>query len=145
MLDRMKALVKAKDICVLATVADDTPHCSLMAYATNDDANEVYMVTYRNTKKFRNLLANARVSLLIDTRDEDFGERRPNAQALTVTGQFQPITDERRRDSARTCLLERHPHLRTFTDHPDAEVFAIKLQSLQLLDGLTRSYFATVE
>jgi nitroimidazol reductase NimA-like FMN-containing flavoprotein (pyridoxamine 5'-phosphate oxidase superfamily) len=141
----MKALVKAKDICVLATEADNMPHCSLMAYAANDDASEVYMVSYRNTKKYRNLLANARVSLLIDTRDEDLGERRPNAQALTVAGQFQPITDARLGDSARACLLERHPHLRTFTDDPDAAVFAIKLQSLQLLDGLTRSYFAPLE
>jgi nitroimidazol reductase NimA-like FMN-containing flavoprotein (pyridoxamine 5'-phosphate oxidase superfamily) len=145
MLDKMKALLKAKDICVLATVADNLPHCSLMAYATNDDADELYMVTSRNTRKYRNLLGNARVSLLIDTRDEDFGERRPNAQALTVTGQFQPIADEQQRSSARARLLDRHPHLRTFTDHPDAEVFAIKVQSLQLLDGLTRSYFETLE
>jgi nitroimidazol reductase NimA-like FMN-containing flavoprotein (pyridoxamine 5'-phosphate oxidase superfamily) len=68
MIEKMKALVKRKDICVLATVSENNPHCSLMAYVTDNDCREIYMVTNRQSTKFRNLSANPLVSLLIDTR-----------------------------------------------------------------------------
>lgn len=45
MLETMKALVKEKDMCVLATVSDNKPHCSLMAYASNKTGLEIYMAT----------------------------------------------------------------------------------------------------
>jgi len=70
MLEEMKALAKQKDICVLATVSDGNPHCSLMAYATDDDCREIYMITQKGTKKYKNLIKNPSVSLLIDTREE---------------------------------------------------------------------------
>ena len=43
MIERMKELVRRKDICVLATVAENKPHCSLMAYVTDDECKEIYM------------------------------------------------------------------------------------------------------
>ena len=105
MLDKMKELLKAKDICVLATVSDNRPHCSLMVYATDEQCREIYMVTHRQTKKFRNLTENPVVSLLIDTREEDLGPRRSNAKALTVNGVFRVMNEphERGIDSGPTC------------------------------------------
>ena len=58
MLERMKALVREKDICVLATVEGSKPHCSLMAYITDDNCLEFYLVTHRHTAKYRNLMEN---------------------------------------------------------------------------------------
>jgi nitroimidazol reductase NimA-like FMN-containing flavoprotein (pyridoxamine 5'-phosphate oxidase superfamily) len=55
MLERMKALAREKDICVLATLSGARPHCSLMAYATDDRCTEIYMITHRHTTKYRNL------------------------------------------------------------------------------------------
>lgn len=55
MLERMKQLVREKDICVLATVSGSKPHCSLMAYVTDEDCREIYMVSRRQTGKYRNL------------------------------------------------------------------------------------------
>jgi len=56
MIELMKKLAKEKDICVLATVSGEKPHCSLMAYTTDDDCSEIYMATYRSTKKFKEFL-----------------------------------------------------------------------------------------
>lgn len=144
MLDKMKALMKQKDICVLATVSDSKPHCSLMAYTTDDECHEIYMVTDRLTKKYSNLMENPSVSLLIDTRDEHTGPTRLKGKALTITGVFQEIKDKTKKDVIRDKLLERHPHLRAFVFQTDAEVFSIKVESLLLLDGLTDSYFEKV-
>jgi len=144
MLEEMKALAKEKDICVLATVSGGNPHCSLMVYATDDDCREIYMVTHKETKKYRNLIENPSVSLLIDTREEHVGSRRPQAKALTVTGLFQRIDEESKKALARARLLERHPHLAGFLDQADAELLCIKVTSFLLLNGLTEAHFEAV-
>jgi nitroimidazol reductase NimA-like FMN-containing flavoprotein (pyridoxamine 5'-phosphate oxidase superfamily) len=144
MLDKMKALVREKDMCVLATVSNNRPHCSLMAYVAHDACTEIYMATFKDTKKYRNLRGNPWVSLLIDTREEDRGSMRPQAKALTVTGVFEQIGDDNMRQQVREALMSRHAQLEGFADHPDAEVFSIRIQSFLLLDGLTNSHFETL-
>ena len=141
MIDQMKALIKTRDICVLATVSEETPHCSLMAYATDDDCREIYMVSHGQTTKFRNMTENPSISLLIDTREEHTGPRRPEAKAMTVDGVYEKIEDESKKVFIQSKLLERHPHLKSFMAHPEAEILCIKIRSLLLLDGINEAYF----
>ncbi len=143
MLEKIKSLVQEKDSCVLATTSDVEPHCSLMSYAPDDDTREIYMLTQRKTKKYRNLLANPAVSLLIDTRSGS--SRQPEeTMALTINGTFQKITKEGQREIALKRLMERHPHLKTFAQDPDVELISVRINSFQLLEGLTASYFFVV-
>ena len=144
MIELMKKLAKEKDLCVLATVSGEKPHCSLMAYTTDEDCSEIYMATHRSTKKFKNLVENPSVSLLIDTREEHKGSHRPEAKAMTVSGAFERLKDNQKKAWARAKLLSRHPHLKEFLDHPDAEVFGIKVRSFLLLDGLTDAHFEEI-
>ena len=141
MLERMKALVREKDICVLATVSGGKPHCSLMAYEADDDCREIYMVTHRETNKYKNLKENPAVSLLIDTREERGASPGFEARALTVNGIFQEIDKEDKKEGVRTRLLERHPNLGAFLDHSDAELLCIRVNSFLLLDGLTNAHY----
>ena len=136
----MKRIVRDGDLCVLATVSGGKPHCSLMAYVSNEDCSEIYMVTQRDSVKFRNLQENPSVSLLIDTREGHQGPNRPKAQALTVNGVSQTV-NEVNRSKVRNMLLERHPHLKVFMDHPNAELLCIRISSFLFLDGLTDSHF----
>jgi nitroimidazol reductase NimA-like FMN-containing flavoprotein (pyridoxamine 5'-phosphate oxidase superfamily) len=145
MLPKIKTLVRERDTCVLATVSGSTPHCSLMVYVSDDECRKIYMVSHRQTKKFQNLIKNPAVSLLIDTRDEDTGAQRSQTKALTINGVFQEMREGAEKDVVRARLFERHPHLREFFDHPDAEVFSVQVESVQLLEGPTESYFERVE
>jgi nitroimidazol reductase NimA-like FMN-containing flavoprotein (pyridoxamine 5'-phosphate oxidase superfamily) len=145
MLDKMKSLVRKKDTCVLATVSGVEPHCSLMSYATDDDCREVYMITHKQTKKYRNLLHNGKVSLLIDTREEGQDVGREVTKALTISGVFQKIEGEQEKKEALQRLLTAHPHLRKFADTPDAEVFAVRIRSFQLLEGIGDSSFVALD
>jgi nitroimidazol reductase NimA-like FMN-containing flavoprotein (pyridoxamine 5'-phosphate oxidase superfamily) len=141
MIEKMKDLVKRKGTCVLATVSDNDPHCSLMAYVTDNDCREIYMVTSRKTTKFRNLSANPSVSLLIDTREEHAGTQRPNVQALTVAGVYQEIEDETKKIRIRDQLRETHPHIKELLDMQDAEILCVKVTSFLLLDGVSDAHF----
>jgi nitroimidazol reductase NimA-like FMN-containing flavoprotein (pyridoxamine 5'-phosphate oxidase superfamily) len=143
-LEKMKSLVKDGDICVLATVSGGQPHCSLMAYVSDEDCREIYMVTQRDTTKFRNLAESPSVSLLIDTREEHQGKKRPEAMALTVEGEFQHIEDEVKKTYVRTMLLERHPYLKILLDHPHAELICIRISSFLLLDGIEDAHFVAL-
>ena len=144
MLKKMKKIVKDKDVCVLATVMDNVPHCSLMSYVPDRDCREIYMMTRKGTKKFRNLAANRTVSLLIDTREEDCGADRARIKALTVSGVFKTIGDKAKKKLVRQKLLKKHPQLKPFAQDPDTEIFAVKVKSFQLLDGVKDSYFEKV-
>jgi len=145
MIEKMKALLKTKDVCVMATVIGDVPHCSLMSYATDDEGREVYMVTGRETKKYRNLLHNPAVSLLIDTREDDRGDRRARAQALTVNGRAETVREVEKRADIRRRLLARHPHLQTLLDNPEAELIAVHIGSFQLLEGIAAASYISIE
>jgi len=140
MLETIKTLIKSKDICVLSTVSDGKPHCSLMSYVTDDDCREFYMITLPATKKYRNLEDNSAVSLLIDTRD-DVDRKRQDIRALTVSGVFRSIDEKEKVEVILRKLLQRHPHLQEFAENGAARVFAVRVTSFQLLEGVSRSYF----
>ena len=145
MLQKIWALMKGNDTCVLATVAGRTPHCSLMSYVSDQEGREIYMVSHKKTKKFKNLKRNPAVSLLIDTREKNSGKKRQKAKALTINGVFRSIRGAKKKDFIRAKLLLRHPHLQKFVRDPDAEVFSVKVKSFQLLEGITHSYFEKVD
>lgn len=141
MLKKMKKLVRDNGFCVLATVTKNVPHCSLMSYVPDRACREIYMMTRRGTKKYHNLAANRNVSLLIDTREEGCGTDRARIKALTVSGVFTAIGDKAKKKLVRQKLLRKHPQLQPFANDPDAEVFAVKVKSFELLDGVKDAYF----
>lgn len=141
MLEKMKELVRQKDTCVLATVGQGCPHCSLMAYVTDDDCGEIYMATQKDSRKYRNLMENPLVSLLIDTREDHHGQKGADSKALTVAGTLQQTDNPVKYDSIREKLLTRHPRLNDFLNQPDATIICIKISSFLLLHGLTDAYF----
>jgi nitroimidazol reductase NimA-like FMN-containing flavoprotein (pyridoxamine 5'-phosphate oxidase superfamily) len=138
MIEQMKALAKEKRTCVLATVSGNKPYCSLMAYVTDDQCEEIYMVTHKRTRKYENLTNNPAVSIMIDTREKNPCDQ---AQALTVEGSFFKIEDENKLKQVRAKFLEVHPQMEEFIDHPDAQLLCIRVNSFLLLNGLTEAHY----
>lgn len=141
MLNEIEELIRKKDICVLATVSDDKPHCSLMAYATDSGCREFYMATRRETKKFRNLSGNPNVSLLIDTREENMGPDRNNASALTVSGRVEEIREQEKKMETCLLLLGKHPRMEQFLNQEDLAVLCVKAESFLLLKGTSDAHY----
>ncbi len=137
----IRDLIQSNNVCVLATVSEGEPHCSLMTYATNNDSHEIYMITQRETKKYRNLKGNPSVSLLIDTRKTDNKNR---TKALTITGTFQSSVDENKKSIILASLLEKNSNLKEFIDDPATEIIVVQVRAVQLLDGIKDSYFELV-
>ena len=141
---KIKELIGSNDVCVLATVAGAAPHCSLMSYVAAEDIREIYMITHKNTKKYKNLEGNPGVSLLIDSRETDRGENRYRAKALTVTGTYEKVEDEHKKGEIRRGLLDRHPHLKDFIADPQARFILVRVKAFQLLEGIADAYYEKV-
>ncbi len=138
MLEKVIRLIAEQDICVLATVSDKTPHCSLMAYVASADGRRIHMATSRSTKKYSNILRNTSVSLLIDDRA---ASERESASALTLTGTCAPMAEDEAKEQVRQMIIRRHPHLSKFVSHPDVDILEMEVESVLLLQGLSESYF----
>ncbi|NLI82737.1 MAG: pyridoxamine 5'-phosphate oxidase family protein [Deltaproteobacteria bacterium] len=145
MRETMIRLLKESRSCVLATCSRNQPHCSLMAYLTDESGQTVYMITQRGSRKFQNMQENPLVSLLVDTRERGETPHMSPVRALTVYGRFQSLEDGTKREEILRRLLDGHPHLSALAAYPDAEVFAIRLQSFLLLDGVTDAYFENLQ
>ena len=141
MLDDIRDLILSNDICVLATVSENKPHCSLMAYIAGQGGLTLYMLSSRSTKKYNNILRNTNVSLLIDTREKNPGDDRAHAKALTLSGTCAPMPEGALKDEMRDTLLRHHPHLSKLAGHPDADILEMEVESALLLNGVKESYF----
>ena len=144
MRDRIKAFLKDKDMCVLATTSEGKPHCSLMAYVMDEEAEWIYMVTHRATTKYTNLLSNEQVSLMVDNRCERLPAERNKVQALTVHGTFNVLEDEEKRKQILEQVLIRHPHMKPFLDHPEVEIISVRANSFLFLDGISDAHHITL-
>jgi nitroimidazol reductase NimA-like FMN-containing flavoprotein (pyridoxamine 5'-phosphate oxidase superfamily) len=127
----IKSMLQAGRHCVMATAADNQPYCSLMAYTVNDECNQIFMGTRRNTRKYQNLKENPLVSLLMDSRDQD------QPQALTVEGVIKELDRDHGKDKVREALISKHPQLKSLLDSSDAAILSVKVKSVVFLNGLT--------
>jgi len=135
----MREIIRANDLGVLATCADHQPHSSLMAYVPHEDCRTIYMLTQRDSRKFRNISANPRVSLMVDTR-LDSPESRPAIKALTISGTCSPSPQSMQKQF-KHLLVQNHPQLETMAAQEDSIVMEITIESILLLDGIDNAYF----
>lgn len=145
MLETIRTLIKAKDICVMATCEGDLPHTSLMTYAISEDCLTFHFLSRMNTRKVRNLRNNPAVSLLVDTREEHLPELRHKAMALTVAGIYEPPRDRDELLALKAAFVERHPHLEELASHGDATILPVRAESYTLLVGVEELHFIDLE
>ena len=128
---QLQELFATQRLAVLATDHNGQPYASLVAFAINAELRELFFATTRATRKFANLQANPRVSLLIDNRANQVTDFS-TAVAVTVLGSSAELTGPARR--AGTALyLAKHPHLAEFAAAPSCALIRVQVQSFFLV------------
>jgi len=74
-------LLRSCVLCYLSTLADGAPHLSLMNFTYLPDDQKIIMSTRRDTTKYRAILANKRVAVLIHDFPSEVRERAAAASA----------------------------------------------------------------
>jgi nitroimidazol reductase NimA-like FMN-containing flavoprotein (pyridoxamine 5'-phosphate oxidase superfamily) len=98
---------------VLATVSDGQPYTSLVAFAMTPDMKQAVFATPRNTSKYRNILNNRKVALLIDTRSNTDASYM-KSEAVTIIGTARPVRRGSKNEALAGILAKKHHALRRF-------------------------------
>ncbi len=125
--NQVRELFARQRLAVLATPEIHRPYLSLMAFAATPDLKTLVVATSKITRKYHNLMADGRVSLLMDNRSNravDFQE----AFSVTALGAAEEVSPEER-PAFRKLFLSKHPHLSAFVDAPDSALIKIRTEN----------------
>jgi len=127
----IRELFESQKLAVLGTQNEGQPYANLIAFAASHDLKSLYFVTARATRKYANIEADARVTVLIDNRsnqDSDFSQ----AAAVTATGTAKEVVDSER-DVILTTYLAKHPMLKDFVQSPSCALLQIRVETYYLV------------
>lgn len=111
--DRLKILNKTERHAVLATVFSGKPYVSILAYALTRDMKGVLFATPKDTRKYKNLLKNKHVALLIDNR-KNTDRAYAGAESVSILGTAKPVRRGKRWQELSYILIRKHPALKKF-------------------------------
>jgi nitroimidazol reductase NimA-like FMN-containing flavoprotein (pyridoxamine 5'-phosphate oxidase superfamily) len=125
--DRIRKLFDSQRLAVLATHRGGQPYTSLVAFAASEDLGRLLFATTRATRKFANLSADARVSLLVDNRTNRTADFR-RAMAVTGVGRAREVEGIDRAASLE-LYLRKHPHLEDFVAAPTCALLQVAVEA----------------
>ena len=119
----VKGVLASQYLAVLASVDIGKPYSNLVAFAVTEDLKTIVFITNRYTRKYRNIIANENISLLIDSRTNQPSDFSMTV-ALTIIGSARE-TENKERERLVSLYLIKHPHLSKFVDNPSQAVMRI--------------------
>jgi len=127
----IRELFSSQRLAVLGTQRGGQPYANLVAFAASDDLKSIFFATARATRKYANIEADARVTVLIDNRsnqDSDFSQ----AAAVTATGTAKEVIASKR-DEVLTIYLDKQPMLKDFVQSPSCALLQINVETYYLV------------
>jgi len=125
-LDRLTFLNSSQMHAVLATDSNGQPYTSLIAYTLTPDMKGVVFATPKSTRKYKNILRNSHVSLLIDTRSNTTKDYM-QAESITIFGDARPVRKGKEWSKSAQVLTKKHPQLIGFIDSPEIALVFVKI------------------
>ena len=121
--------------CVLATMDETGPcqHVMAYAYAYSEDLFTIYLATYMDTRKFRNMLSNPKVSMIWDNRKGGIQDH-VDGYSLTVTG-IAEMLEGKAQDRPRAAILSRNATLDKLLSQKKCRLFSVALNEYTLTRG----------
>jgi len=127
-------VLKTSKFAVLATERDGQPHTSLIAITPLGSYRKLIFATYRNTLKYRNLVHNSKVAVLIEggyAKSKDLKK----SIVLTIIGHSEEISIGENEEAFNTHL-KRHPEMESFMLSSDCALIMVIARSFQVANGI---------
>ena len=130
-----KSLLRTSRQGALATLMAGTgaPYCSLVNLANHPDGSPILLIS-RLAVHTRNILADNRVSLMLDER----GPGDPLEGARIMLSGRAEVTDDDNRELVRRRYLNAHPSAAAYADFGDFSFFRIRPAGTHLVAGFGR-------
>ena len=126
-IEEMLAPFAAMRVAVLATVEEGKPYTSIIAFALTPDRRTLLFTTSSATRKYRNIVSQPAVSILLDNRSQSAGDIN-SAQAVTLLGTAKKVRAGAKKSEYSAIFVNRHPELADFINDPGTALIAFTLQ-----------------
>ena len=126
----LRELFASQKFAALATEDGGKPHNCLVAFATTDDLRNLLFTTSRDTSKYRNIVAESRVAMLVDSRSNQDSDFR-NAIAVTATGKAKEAKGKER-DRLLGIYLAKHPQLADFANASENTLVKVEIYNYEI-------------
>ncbi|MBN2403523.1 MAG: pyridoxamine 5'-phosphate oxidase family protein [Spirochaetes bacterium] len=130
----ISGLLNSQITGVLATNKDDQPYGSLVAFSFSDDFKKIFFATLSNTTKYKNLLENPQVSIVIDSRRNDPGDFSGSI-AISALGRSRELTGD-----LKVKMIQIHsnrlPGLSNFLKMDFIAIFEIEVNKYIVSEGV---------
>ena len=126
----LRELFASQKFAALATEDGGKPHNCLVAFATTDDLTNLLFTTSRDTSKYRNIVAESRVAILVDSRSNQDSDLL-NAIAVTATGRAKEAKGKER-DRLLGIYLAKHPQLEDFTNASENALVKVEIANYEI-------------
>ena len=129
---RLAALFGSQRLAVLSTQRGGQPYSNLVAFAATTDLQRLLFATTRSTRKFENLTADPRASMLMDNRSNQVTDFR-EAMAVTAVGTVEELSGEQRIRSL-DLYLGKHPFLKEFVEAPTCALLRLEVNTYFIVE-----------
>ncbi len=130
----IEGIIKTRRFAVLATEGEGQPHTSLIAITPLGSFRQLIFATYRNTRKYRNLVNNNKVAVLIEGGYVNMRGLKESI-VLTIIGRTEEIRMAEN-EAASHAHLKRHPEMESFMLSSDCALIMVIAQSYQVVYGI---------
>jgi uncharacterized pyridoxamine 5'-phosphate oxidase family protein len=122
---KIKELLQSQKFALLATHNDGQPYCNLVAFAETGDCKSIIFATNRNTSKYRNLIRDNRVSVMVDNRTNQVSDLG-DAVALDFMGNASEVTQDAT-GYYKDLFKAKHPALTEFVNMAENSLFRVNI------------------
>lgn len=134
--DRVKKVIRdiaARQLFgVLATEREGVPYTTLVAFVLQDNLKKLFFATPRDTKKFKHITANERVSFHINNSSnspEDIG----SAIGITLTGRASE-SSKKHSEEIISLYLSKHPQMEEFLHSPNTAFLSVDVERYDVVE-----------
>jgi uncharacterized protein YhbP (UPF0306 family) len=131
LLGALSELLENQRLAVLSTRNGEQPYSNLICFVASDDLRNILFATTRSTRKYANLMHEARVALLVDNRSNDPADTF-RALAVTALGVAREL-EGTEAEQARETYVARHPHLEEFVSSPSTALLRLDVEKYILV------------
>jgi len=124
--DRLRILDKIQPHAVLATESEGKPYTSLIAYALTPDIKGLIFITPKSTRKYKNILKNKHVSLLIDTRTNTPRDYM-GAESVTILGNAHRVRRGKNKTRLSGIFVKKHARLKKIITSPETALILVEI------------------
>lgn len=131
--NEISSILEQQIQCVLATLQTDQPCQHMMAFAYAEDLSRIFLATYRDTRKYRNMITNPRVSILWDNRSGSAADH-VDGLSLIALGRSELLVGSAQA-AARELMLKRNPALQVLLEDESCRLFTVLIDDYQWTKG----------